>query len=216
MSKPRNQGFVGAGCDARAERFGGAWMTAQVITPPTASSSGTATRSARPTARGPSATTAVDTSPRPTTQYGMADSPPSRRAPTDAAITLFTPIQAKLVTYSSAATSPAPRTPSAARAAITDGTPSLGPSTASAATSSDPAVAPAAMRASAAAGLKSPASAAPTCSVVATMFAPAKMMNRSTPDWVRAEHGTGEMSAAFIQEEYLGRRPACAREGSHP
>ena len=76
MSNPRNQGFVGAGCDASAERFGGAWITAQVITAPTASRSGTATRSASPTARGPSATTAVDTRPRPITQTGMAASPP--------------------------------------------------------------------------------------------------------------------------------------------
>jgi len=74
-------------------------------------------------------------------------------------------------------------------------------------------VAPAAINSSAASGLKSTASAAPTWSVVATMLAPAKMMNRSTPDWVRAEDGTGEMSAAFLQEEYLGSRPACAREG---
>src|SRR5262245_37429393 len=103
-------------------------------------SSGTATRSARATARGPAHTIAVAAIPSATAQT-LCD-PPAIRAHAEAAMTLFSAIHAKLDTYRRTATSPAPRTPSAARVAMSDGTRSREPSGASAATSAAPAMLP--------------------------------------------------------------------------
>src|SRR4051812_9362262 len=95
--------------------------------------SGTATRSARATARGPRPTISVATMP---SAIAHADSDalapsvvetPATRTHAEAAITLFKAIHAKFDRYSTSATSPAPRIPSAGRAAITDGTRSRGP-----------------------------------------------------------------------------------------
>jgi hypothetical protein len=60
--------------------------------------SGTAMRSARPTARGPAATTAVASRPSPMAQAFSLAGPPQMRAQAEAAITLLSAIQAKLVT----------------------------------------------------------------------------------------------------------------------
>ena len=74
-------------------------MAAHVKTAPAIAISGTATRSARPTARGPRATMNVARTPRPAAQI-LADAadPPKTSAQTDAAIVLLTAIHAKLVT----------------------------------------------------------------------------------------------------------------------
>src|SRR5262245_30949006 len=98
---------------------------------------GTARRSASRTARGPAATTAVVSAPTAIAQPRYE--PPATRTQADAAIRLLTAIQAKLLAYMASEMSAAPRTPSAARAAITDGTPSRGPRGAKAATSAAPA-----------------------------------------------------------------------------
>ncbi len=63
-----------------------------------ATSSGTATRSARATALGPRATTAVAMTPSPTAHAPRAhaeDDPPNAMAHADEAMTLFRAIQAK-------------------------------------------------------------------------------------------------------------------------
>ena len=186
MSRPRSQGFAGAGCDARAARFGGAWMTAHVITPPTSEQQrhgdpvGQADRARAPARRRPST---PGRGRSPTT--GMAAGPPSSCAPTDAAMTLLTrdPREVRHVEQRRPR-GRRPRTPSAARAAMTDGTPSLRPERRPARprAASPPSRRPQ-ISTSAAVGAELDGQAAPTCSVVATMFAPAKMMNRSTPDW---------------------------------
>ncbi len=61
-------------------------------------SSGTASRSALATSRGPPATMSVETMPRPTAQARSDPGPPAMLAHADAAMTLLTAIQAKLVT----------------------------------------------------------------------------------------------------------------------
>ena len=142
-------------------------------------SRGTATRSARPTRRGPPATIAVATRPSPIAQIRRLGGPPQSDAQIDAAITSLSAIQAKLVTTSSHASALAPENPSGARHAMIDGTRRRGPSGASTATSAAPATAPVAIIAIAVRKPNNPASVAPTCSVVATMFAPAKMRKRS-------------------------------------
>ena len=152
---------------------------ANVSTTPETNSSGTATRSARPTRRGPPATIAVATNPSPTAQTRTLDGPPQSDAQIDAAITSLRAIHAKLVMTSSHASALAPENPSGARHAMIEGTRSRGPSGASAATSAAPATAPAAMIAIAVRSPNDPANVAPTCSVVATMFAPAKTRKRS-------------------------------------
>src|SRR5206468_1464468 len=107
---------------------------------------------------GPSQTTKVASSPS-TTAHAVCEpaAGPSQAAPTradaDAAITLFSAIHAKLLTYSTTATRPAPAMPSAGLAAMTDGTRRRGPSGASAATSAAPATLPTATRVSVAARL---------------------------------------------------------------
>ncbi len=170
--------------------------TAQVMTRPAASISGTAHRSARRTAPGPRATTVADTRPSPMAQARSPNGSGTSRAHTDAAMTLFTAIHAKLVTKSTAATTPAPVCPSTARAAIIDGTPRRDPIGASAATRPAPAAAPTATTPAMVALEATPPSAAPTCRVVATMLAAAKTRNRSQPDCVCAAAATGVRSAA--------------------
>src|SRR5476651_378774 len=165
---------------------------------------GTATRSARATARGPSHTTHVASSPS-TTAHAVCDPAAgpihavATRAQADAAITLFSAIHAKLLMYSTTATSPAPTIPSAGRTAITDGTRSRGPSGASAATSAAPATLPTATSATVAARLKDRARLAPTWNVVATTLAPTKIRKRSRIDWVCSAGAMGRMSAAFTR-----------------
>src|SRR5580765_2950070 len=126
-------------------------MHATVSATPTINISGTAMRSARATARGPRHTTIVAIKPSAIAQavgetFGPAH-PAAARAHADAAITLFSAIHAKLVTYRTTATSAAPVMPSAGRAAMIDGTRRRGPSGASAATSAAPATLPAAISA---------------------------------------------------------------------
>ncbi len=121
-------------------------------------------------------------------------------AQADAAITLFRAIQAKFVTYRRSETSAAPRMPSAARHATTEGTPRRGPRGASAATSPEPRTVPPATRRSASLRPNAGTRVAPVWSVVATMFAPAKMRKRSTGDCVFSESGTGPRSAACISD----------------
>ena len=145
----------------------GALMQATVSAMATIIIDGTATRSARATARGPSQTTKVASSPS-TTAHAVCDpaAGPIHAAPmrahADAAMTLFSAIHAKLLTYNTTATSPAPAIPSAGRAAITDGTRSRGPSGASAATSAAPPTLPTATSASVAGRLNEADRLAPT------------------------------------------------------
>src|SRR6266545_7258110 len=182
-SSPRDQLIVGAGagprpCAARAH--------ATVRTIATAPSNGTATRSARATAEGPRQTTRVAITPR-TMAHAACDplAPnravvPAARLEADAAMTLLRAIHAKLERYNTNATRPAPRMPSAGRAAITEGTRRCDPMGASAATSAAPAALPARIRRIEARTLKADARLAPTWNVVATTFAPTKIRNRST------------------------------------
>jgi len=119
------------------------------------------------------------------------------RAQAEQAITLLIAIQAKFETYRTTATSPAPVTPSAGRAAITEGPRRRGPSGASAATSADPATLPAAISAIAVRRENDGTRLAPTWKVVTTMLAPTKIRNRSAVDCVWPAGSTGRMSAAF-------------------
>src|SRR4051794_15231148 len=124
-------------------------------------------RSARATARGPRHTTKVAIKPSAIAHAGCEApaGPPhlaAARAHADAAITLLSAIHAKLVTYSTTATSAAPVIPSAGRAAMIDGTRSRGPSGASAATSAAPATLPAAIRTIVLVTVKDDARLAPT------------------------------------------------------
>src|SRR5438094_189060 len=68
--------------------------------------------------------------------------PPASLTQIDAAMTLLSAIQAKLVTKSSSASAWAPLNPSTARVATIDGTPSAGPIGASTAVNSAPTSAP--------------------------------------------------------------------------
>ena len=178
-------------------------MQATVYAAPATSRSGTAMRSARPTSFGPPATITVATMPIATDHARWEPGPPATREQADAAMTLLTAIQAKFTAYRNRATSPAPRRPSAARAAMIDGTPSRGPSGANPATSADPRRLPAPISTRAVVRLKAGASAAPTCRVVATMLAPAKMRKRSKGDCVRSLGATGPMLAVCIRSARL-------------
>src|SRR5262245_59276464 len=93
---------------------------ATVSTMPRLRSSGTATRSAHATARGPIQTTAVANTPSPTAQ--LDSEPPIACAHADAAMTLFSAIQAKFDPYKRTATTAAPRMPRTGRVAINEGT----------------------------------------------------------------------------------------------
>src|SRR5262245_22792458 len=132
-----------------------------VSSTPTPSISGTATRSASATACGPPHTTAVAASPI-AIDHAVSDPNPNVFAHTDAAMTLFSAIHAKFVTYRTPATTPAPPKPSAGRVAITDGTRSRGPIGASAATSVAPTTLPAAIKTIATRIENDPARLAPT------------------------------------------------------
>ncbi len=70
---------------------------ATVSTAPTSASSGTASRSAHATSRGPPATMSVERTPRPTAHARSDAGPPAICAHAEAAMTLLTAIQAKLV-----------------------------------------------------------------------------------------------------------------------
>src|SRR6185369_10834698 len=183
-SRPRHQLIVVCGAAAGAFE-----IRAHAIVSATATRTidGTATRSARATARGPSHTTSVASSPS-RIAHAVCDpaAGPIHAAPTrahaDAAITLFNAIHAKLLTYSTTATNPAPTKPSAGRDAMIDGTRSRGPSGASAATSAAPATLPTATSVIVVASVKDDARLAPTWKVVATTLAPTKIRKRSRLD----------------------------------
>ena len=93
----------------------------------------------------------------------VAGDRPQAAAQAEAAITLLSAIQAKFVTYEDAAPGRRPRcVPAAARAAITEGTPSREPTGARAATSAEPSDAcPPAMRTRASRTLKAGTQAGP-------------------------------------------------------
>src|SRR6516164_6921055 len=183
-SRPRHQviginGAAAVGAEVLAQAMVSAMATTTI--------DGTAMRSALATARGPSQTTKVATSPS-TSAHTVCDpaAGPIHAVPTraqaDAAITLFSAIHAKLLTYSRTATSPAPVNPSAGREAMIDGTRSRGPSGASAATSAAPATLPTPTSAIVAAGSNDDERLAPTWNVVATTLAPTKIRKRSSGD----------------------------------
>ena len=104
-------------------------------------------------------------------------------------------------------------TPSAGRAAITEGTRRRGPSGASAATSADPATLPAAISAIAVRRENDGTRLAPTWKVVATMLAPTKIRNRSAVDcvWPAGCDGTdvggvhGARFSMYLDATLVGR-----------
>src|SRR4051812_4892996 len=169
-------------------------MHAIVSATETSSISGTAMRSAPATARGPRTTMIVATTPR-TIAQTVSDPTPTARAQADAAITLFSAIHAKFEMYRTTATMLAPRMPSAGRVATIDGTRSRDPSGASAATRAAPPMLPIVMRTTVAFSVNEAARLAPTWKVVATMFAPTKIRNRSKIDWVWSISATGRIPA---------------------
>ena len=123
---------------------------ASAKTPTTTPSAAPRSRLARATARGPRQTTTVASRPRAMRPRRLrADAGPAtrrRRARTRTpAITLFSAIHAKLVTYRTTATSARAGDAERRRAAMIDGTRSRGPSGASAATSAAPATLPTTM-----------------------------------------------------------------------
>src|SRR5947209_17407394 len=119
MSRPCHQFVVAAGGASGSVVL----MRRHAIVNATATSSisGTATRSARATARGPRQTISVATMPSAIAHADFdAVAPsvvdtPATRTHADAAITLFNAIHAKFDRYSTRATSPAPPIPSAGR-----------------------------------------------------------------------------------------------------
>src|SRR5262249_26189183 len=183
-------GAGGSGVDG-----GGARRQATVSASATSSISGTAARSANATARGPRQTIAVASTPS-ATAHAVSDPTPMARAHADAAMTLLSAIQAKFVAYSRTATRPAPRTRSAGRAAMIEGTRRRDPSGASTATRAAPAMLPTAMSVRVVRTANDAARLDPTWNVVATMFAPTKMRNRSKTDWICSDGAAGRVSAA--------------------
>src|SRR5437868_2298161 len=110
--------MAGAGPAGGADAAPDALQQATVSAAATITIIGTATRSARATARGPRHTTTVASRPS-ATAHAVCDPPiaptqgAATRAHADAAITLFSAIHAKLEMYRTDATSAAPVTPSA-------------------------------------------------------------------------------------------------------